>query len=71
MGGQCNNNFFLLLQLLTVSTLDSKQTEELLIHYGNATSQTQGLMTMEDFAPIARLLLLMVYQNAYPGEASS
>ena len=62
-------SFLLFLQLLVspmVSTrVYSNQIEELLQlfeSYGGA----EGLMTLDQFAFLAKMLLTMIYQNAYP-----
>ena len=46
----------------------SNQTEELLQLYENVSFE--GRMTLEQFAEVARALLLMIYQNTYPDVVS-
>ena len=61
-----------LMQLLVspmVSTgVYSNQIEELLQLY--EIYSVEGLMTLEQFGTVAKTLLLMIYQNAYPGVVS-
>lgn len=46
----------------------SNQMEELLQLYEGYSSG--GLMTMEQFGVVAKALLIMIYQNAYPDVVS-
>ena len=46
----------------------SNQMEELLQLYEGYSSG--GLMTMEQFEVVAKALLIMIYQNAYPDVVS-
>lgn len=58
-------DFYALLLSPMVSTrIYSNQTEELLQLYENVSFE--GRMTLEQFAEVARALLLMIYQNTYP-----
>ncbi len=50
------------------SRVYNEQAEELLAYYLSSTTNPQGWMMLENFAPLARALLLMVYQNTYPAE---
>ncbi|XP_064396735.1 uncharacterized protein LOC135343685 isoform X2 [Halichondria panicea] len=59
------NNFYSLLVSPMVSTrIYSNQMEDLLTLFQE--SSENGLATLETFAPIVKILLVMIYQNAYP-----
>lgn len=49
----------------------SDQVDSLVAHYLECCTNAQGWMTLEDFAPIAKTLLLLIYQNTYPVEVTS
>jgi len=51
-----------------VSTRVYKNQTELLMSSYIQNYTEDGLLTLEMFVPIARLLLLMIYQNTYLGE---
>lgn len=65
----------ILLQLLVSPIIASRiynhQIDYLISYYLNTCTNTQGWMTLESFAPVARAMLLMVYQNTYPVEVNN
>ncbi len=56
--------FQLLVSPMVSTRIYNNQMEDLLATFQQ--SSDGGLMALEKFAPIAKMLLVMIYQNAYP-----
>lgn len=58
--------FQFLISPVIAQRIYNDQRDSLITYYLDACTNSQGWMTLETFAPLARALLLMVYQNTYP-----
>jgi hypothetical protein len=52
------------------SRIYNNQMDDLIAHYFNYCDSSMGWLALENFAPLARELLLMIYQNTYTSEVN-